>query len=132
MSGFSTYLSDAILNWVKSTAFPSDPAAIYCALFDGDPLDDVSGGTEVTTTVRAAGRVAITFGAVTGKTIANSADVDFGPSDGACDVDHVAIFDASSAGNMLFSFPIVTPKSIAVSTPVKFPTGDLVVDLSTP
>lgn len=123
MAGFSTYLSDAILNWVKSTAFPADPANVYAALWDGDPLDDASGGTEVTTTIDATGRKAITFGAIAGKTISNTADVDFGLADAGADVTHVAIFDAAAAGNMLYSYPLASARTFIAGDPVNFPAG---------
>jgi hypothetical protein len=119
-----TYLGDAILNWLKSTAFPSDPAAIYVSLWDGNPN---SGGTDVTTAIDATGRKAVTFGTVAARSMANSADVDFGTSDGDEDVSWFAIHDASSGGNRLISFALNTPRSISTGDPVKFATGDLII-----
>lgn len=132
MSGLSTYFANAILNWIKSSAFPSDPANVYCALFDGDPTDAGSGGTEVTGTIDSTGRKAVTFGSISGKTMANSADIDFGLADAGADVTHVAIFDASSGGNMLGSFELASPRTVTTGDPVKFAIGDLVWDLTTP
>lgn len=132
MSGLSTYLAGAILGWIKSTAFPSDPAAVYVSLHDGDPGDAGTAGTDVTTTVRVAGRVAVTFGTITAKAMSNSADVDFGAAAGGADVDHFGIWDASSAGNFLGGGELVTPRTILTSDPVKFPTGSLTIDLASP
>lgn len=129
--GFSTYLANAILNWVKSTTMPADPAAVYVALFDGDPTEAGSGGTEVTTDIDATGRKAVTFGAITSRAMANDAEVDFGTSDGTADVTHWGLFDASSSGNMLFWSPLETPRSVTAGDPVKFAVGDLEISLVT-
>jgi hypothetical protein len=132
MAGMSTYLADALLSWIKSTAMPSDPAAVYVALFNGDPTDAGSGGSEVTTSVRVAGRVAVTFGAITGtgpRSMANSADVSFGNSANAvASITHFAVFDAASAGNMLMSEALDVTIAIAAGQLVKFETGALVVN----
>jgi hypothetical protein len=128
----STYFSSAILNWIKSTTFPADPAAVYVSLHDGNPGDAGSGGTDVTTTIRVAGRVAVTFGSIAAKAMSNDADVDFGAAAGAADVDYFGIWDASSAGNFLGYGALVTPRAISASDPVKFPVGSLTIDLSNP
>src|SRR6478735_6639217 len=103
MSGNSTYLGNAVLNWVKGSAMPTAPSSVYVGLFNGDPTDTGSGGTEVTTTIRPAGRVASTFGSVSSKSMANNATVNFGTASGSATVTHFGVFDASSAGNMLGS-----------------------------
>lgn len=119
-----TYLGDAILNWLKSTAFPSDPAAIYVSLWDGNPN---SGGVDKTTTIDASGRKAVTFGAVAARAMANDAEIDFGTADAGANVSWYAIHDASSGGNRLISFALNTPRSISSGDPVKFAIGDLVI-----
>ena len=130
MSGLSTYTQNAILNWLKGTAMPAAPAGVYVGLFNGDPTDAGSGGAEVTTTVRAAGRVAATFGTITGNTsIANSADVDFGAAAGAATVSHFAIYDAATEGNMLGSAALASSQSVASTNLVKFATGALAINV---
>ena len=119
-----SYLGDAILNWIKSTAFPSDPTAVYVSLWDGNPS---SGGTDVTTTIDATGRKAVTFGAVAARSMANDAEVDFGTSDADADVSWFALHDASTSGNRLISFALNTPRSISTGDPVKFAIGDLIL-----
>lgn len=131
MSGFSNYLQSAVLNWLKGTAMPTAPAAVYVALFNGDPTDAGSGGTEVTTTIRAVGRVAVTFGSVSGSTsMSNNADVDFGAAAGAAEVTHFAIYSAASAGNMLGSNALAAPQNVASGNPVKFAAGALTVSVT--
>lgn len=130
MAGFSTYLQNAILAWAKGTAMPTAPATVYVALFSADPTDAGTLTNEVTTTIRPAGRVAATFGAVSTasgtSTIANSADVDFGTAAGGGTVTHFGLFDAATGGNMLGSTTVTGgPITVAAGTGVKFATGAL-------
>lgn len=128
MSGLSNYIQNAILNFLKGTTFPAAPAAVYVGLFNGDPTDAGSGGAEVTTTVRAAGRVVAPFGTITGNTsIANSADVDFGAAAGAATASHFGLFSAASGGQLLASGALASSQSIAATNLVKFATGALTV-----
>lgn len=129
-SELSNYLADAILNWFDGDAMPSAPTDVYVALFDGDPTAAGSGGTEVTTTIRVAGRLAVTWGAVASREVANSADIDFGTAAGAADVTHAAIFDAASSGNMLCYSPVDNVRNILMGDPVVIPTGDLRVNFN--
>jgi hypothetical protein len=127
MSGNSTYLGNAVLNWVRGTAMPTAPSAVYVGLFNGDPTDSGSGGTEVTTTIRVAGRVAATFGAASGKSISNTALVDYGTAAGGATITHFGVFDAASAGNMLGSNALSSGSgAVTTSTPVNFAIGALV------
>ena len=128
MSGLSHYTEAALLSWLKGTAMPAAPAGVYVGLFDGDPTDTGSAGAEVTTTIRAGGRVAATFGALTGNTsMANSADVDFGAAAGAATVSHFGLFSAASGGNLLASGAVAQSKSVAAMNLVKFPAGSLTI-----
>lgn len=97
MSDMATYLGDALLNWFKATNMPAAPANIYAALFNGDPA---SGGTEVTGTVNLT-RQAITWGAVSARAVANSAEINFGTANASATATYVALYDASTAGNLL-------------------------------
>jgi len=124
----SDYLETALCNWIKGTNMPTAPAAVYVALFNGDPTDTGAGGTEVTTTIRAAGRVAVIFGAISnGGTMSNGAIVDFGNAAGAATVTHFAIFDAASAGHLLGSGALTSgSQAISAATPVSFAAGALI------
>ena len=125
MSGFSDYLEDAILNWFKGTTFPAAPGTIYVALFNNDPTDTGLSGTEVTTTIRAAGRLGVTLGSLGDGTVSNSAVVDFGTSDGTVSVTHVAIYDAASSGNMLASAALASTVNVTAGDNVSFAIGAL-------
>lgn len=130
MSGLSHYTQAALLNWLKGTAMPAAPAGVYVGLFNGDPTDTGSAGAEVTTTIRAGGRVAATYGNVAGNaSISNSADVDFGAAAGAATVSHFGLFSAASGGNLLASGAVAQSKSVAATNLVKFPAGSLTLSV---
>jgi len=56
---FSTYVRNAILSWIKGTTFPTAPSNFYIAWYSSDPGRTGTSGTDITTSVRAAGRLAI-------------------------------------------------------------------------
>ena len=125
-SVLSTYLGNKVLRWALGTAMISAPANCYLALFDGDPK---GGGSEVTTTIRAGGRLALDFETVadngTTVTLATDADTDFGTSAGDASVSHVGVFDASSSGNLLASKALSSVQNVQTGAPVKVLSGDL-------
>ena len=126
-SALSTYLGNSLLRWIGGNAMPTAPAACYLALFDGDPK---ASGTEVTTTIDAAGRQAITWSVPSAgvtNTMSNSAVVDFGNAAGAvANLSHMAIMDASTGGNILASAALNGgPYSVASGTPVNFPSSNI-------
>lgn len=128
MAGFSTYLQSAVLNWVKGTAMPAAPSTVFVALFSADPTDAGLTTNEVTTTVRPAGRVAVTFGTLTTAagttTMANSAVADFGTAAGAANATWFGVFTAATGGNMLGS-DTLSGGNIAQGNAVSFPAGSL-------
>jgi hypothetical protein len=127
MAGFSDYLENKILDHLRGVAF-AIPAGLYVALYSAAPTD-AGGGTEVTTTIRAAGRPAASFGAAAAGTMGNNAIVDFGASAGSATVTHFALFDATTAGNMLAWGAVTTQLAITPSITVTFPIGTLTVAL---
>ena len=133
MAGKSNYLENLVLGWaLKGQAMGTAPSAVYVGLFNGDPLDTGAGGTEVTTTIRAGGRVAATFGTITtnagANTVANTGTVDFGAAAGGATVTHFGIFDAASAGNLLYASALTGgSQAISATNLVSFAAGALVV-----
>lgn len=129
MSGKSDYLAGLLLAWLKGGAMPSAPAGLYVGLYDGDPD---AAGVEVTTSVRPAGRLPVTFGSVSAdagvSSMANTAAVAFGTAAGAVEVSHFAIFDAASGGNLLYSAVMSNgPEAVEAGTYLVFPVGSLIV-----
>lgn len=127
MAGFSDFLETAVLNLFRGTDITA-PAAVYVGLFSAAP-NDAGGGTEVTTTLRAAGRVAATFAAPSGGSIASDAVVDFGAAEGSASVTHYGLFDAASGGNLLAYAAVTTPLAITPGILVEFPIGAITVTL---
>jgi hypothetical protein len=130
--GKSNYLEDKLLNWLKGTAFGTAPTAIYVALSNGDPTDADSGGTDVTTTLRTAGRVSATFGTIltttTANTMCNSGTVDFGAAAAGATITHFKLYDAATAGNMLYSNALTGgSQAVSAGTNVSFTAGSLCV-----
>lgn len=123
-SDLSTYLGNKIVRWLGNNAMPTAPAALYLALYNGDPK---GAGTEVTTTIRAAGRITASFtvpASGSTNTMSSSADADFGAAAGGATVTHVAVCDAASAGNILASKSVGT-NVVSAGQDVKFSAGNL-------
>jgi hypothetical protein len=126
-SDMSTYLGNAVCLWLAGTDMPTAPADCYVGLFNGNPK---TSGTEVTTTIRPAGRIAITFDSITAGTdneLTNDADVDYGDSAGDVPtLSFAGVFDAATSGNLLFSKALPGgPFAVTTGTSVKFAAGDL-------
>jgi hypothetical protein len=116
---FSTYFSHKMLNWLRGTALGTAPTA-RVALFDGNPT---SGGTEVTATIRPAGRLPLAFGApandTVGRTISQDGEVDFGLADAPATISHLALYDEVSAGNLLTSGAAAATRNVTAGKRVK-------------
>jgi len=121
---------NTLIDWVTGKTTPATVATRYVALYNGDPQ---GAGSEVTTTIRLAGRVDLTAAmGVAGTGVAtNSALIDFGSAAGSATVSHFAVMDAASAGNVLAS-DVITGGSQSVSTgnSVSFAIGSLSVELT--
>lgn len=95
MSDSSTYMGDALLNWVRGTAMPAAPGSTFVSLWNGDPD---SGGTEVTGTVSLTTQ-SITWSTVSARSINNSADITFGTASGGATVTFVVIQTNATYGS---------------------------------
>ena len=127
---FSTYLRDAILSWIKGTTFPTAPTNFYIAFYSSDPGRAGTGGTDITTSVRAAGRIAIAssgWSAITAvgnsRLISNSAGLTIGSAASTISSTHIGVWDASSGGN--FIAKAVAPYSFISGTSYSIAIGDL-------
>jgi hypothetical protein len=126
-SDLSKYLGNKLCQWLTGVDMPTAPANLYAALYNGDPK---ASGTEVTTTIRAAGRVAIDWDTIaddgTDNVITNATATDFGNADADATVSYVALYDAASSGNLVASKTVVGgPLSVVAGAAVKFLAGDL-------
>ncbi|UNJ22066.1 hypothetical protein [Microcystis phage vB_MweS-yong2] len=127
MSDFSNHLETAICNVLRGTALAG--VTPHVALFSAMPNEAGAGGTEVTTDVRPAGRLPVTFGAPapdgTGTQIANSADINFGNSAGSPTIVGWGLYDAAVAGNLLALKTLAAPQVVTAGNPVDFLAGAL-------
>ncbi len=120
-------LSNFVVNDVLSSNF--ELGTPFVALYDGDPGDDGTGGTYVTSTINVAGRVSASFGSPALRAVANDAEISFGNAAGAANVSYFGVWDASSGGNFLGGGALAVPRSVAGGDPVAFLIGDLTITL---
>lgn len=131
VSTFSIYFVNAIFGWLKGTAMPVAPT-IYAGWYTALIPSNV--GTEVTSSIRVAGRVSVSFGTVsdegTSKLLTNNAIADFGNSNSPVNgVSILGLLDASTAGNLILLMPI-EPRDIITGQPVNLPTGYIRITVS--
>jgi hypothetical protein len=122
----ATFFRDAVCNVLRGTSLTAISG--FVALFNGNPS---SGGTEVTTTIRVAGRVAVSFNAPSNGVMTSSAIVDFGNAAGGATVSHFAIMTASTAGNQVFWAALTNgTQTISATNPVSFAAGAIQVTVT--
>lgn len=127
-------IRNQIVDWIIGKSDPAPASGTrYVALFDGDPQ---GAGSEVTSTIRTAGRLAVTSdmeasGTTNAGESSSTGDIDFGNADGGATVTHIAIYDAATAGTLLASDALTGgTQTITTGNPVKIPSGDLTVSVS--
>ena len=135
MTVFSTYFRDGILSYLKGTALPTAPANLYVALYSVAPSRAGTGGTENTTSIRSAGRVAIAssgWDAVeasgNSRQIKNTSAFSFGNADNTASVVFIGLWDAATAGN--FYGGVASPFTSTAGAPVTIPAGALIIGLT--
>jgi hypothetical protein len=123
----SGYSKDYLVNWMTGKAsFPSAGTRYY-SLWNGDPQ---GAGSEVTSTIRAAGRIAFTslMAAASSGAASDSTLIDFGNAAGGATISYSACHDASTSGNCLISHAITGgAQSITAGNPVRVPVGSQTV-----
>lgn len=126
MDNKTDYLEDAVLNAVLRNITFTSPATVYVGLFTADPGESGSQASEV-----AAGeytRMAVTFGAPSGGTVANTGIITFPTAVGSWGViTHGAILDAATLGNMLYTGALAASKTVDPGDTISFAIGALTV-----
>ena len=97
----TNYTANKVLNVLRNTAF-SAISAVYVGFLNGDPTRAGSGGTEITTNIRTAGRLEVAFDAPVSGVMTNTQKIDFGASAQTTAIRATGIYDAASGGNLLF------------------------------
>lgn len=126
-SGFSTFLSQNIINsTLRGEAFTA-PSTLYLALFTSDPTDNNITVNEVSGAWYArqvTGAWAAPVG--TGNTTSNSNQIQFPAVTGSTvTISHWGIYDASSSGNLLYSGAFTSPKTFNVGDVAVVAAGQL-------
>jgi hypothetical protein len=123
----SDYYENKILDHMLRAQSFTPPATVYVALFTVSPSDS-SGGTEVSGGSYA--RQAVTFGAASGGSISNSADITFPQATANWGtIVAVGLFDASTAGNLLWYGDLTQSKTVNNGDIFKISAGNLTVSL---
>lgn len=127
MSEASNYLENKVVDHTLGTASYTAPTNVYTALFTSDPTD-AGTGTECSYTNYA--RQVTTFGAASGGSASNSADITFAAIVGAdVTITHFAIYDAASGGNLLYHSPVDTSKTYSADDIPSFAASAITVSL---
>lgn len=135
MAGKSQYLENAMLSWMKGTAFLTAPVTTYVALFTTAPTDD-AGTSAVEASGGAYARQAVTsssgWSAISGAPsaparISNAAVITFPtPTASWGTIVAIGVYDASTAGNLLY-WNTVTSQVINTGVVASFAVGALVI-----
>lgn len=113
---YGKYLAEAVINWMRSTAMPAAPAELRFALSTANPTRDGSGILEPAG-IGGYGRQLIAFDTPdpvtgTGTSIANDADIIFGPATATWgSITHWAIY-ADATENMVLYGALSAAKQI--------------------
>jgi hypothetical protein len=111
-------VKDSILDYIRGQSAASAPSALYVGLYNG--------ASEVTTTIRSAGRVQLTLGTVASGEVTNSAAVDFGAAAGGATVTAFRVFSQASGNHPITKIvDFAAPITVAAGDEVIFPIGDL-------
>ena len=116
MSGFSTFLAQAVINhFVRRVSQPVS-AGTYLALFVADPTDNNITANELSGAWYARQSIASWSAPTgTGTSTSNSNQVAFDAvTDNAVSVSYWGIYDAPASGNLLFSGPFMSGGSPVV------------------
>lgn len=128
--GLSNYAEAALCNWLRGSANMPAAATPYMALFSSNPTDTGLAGVDITTLVRPAGRLAVSFGAPSDGVIANTVAINFGDSANDVSITHFGIYDAVSGGNLICHGPLSSPRTVLTSDAVNWSAGSFVITVN--
>lgn len=119
---FSSYMADALLNWMRGTAFPAPPAFLYFSMHSASP--GMTGANECTDATYARVAIAATgasFGAPAnggaGRRITSSVAITWPALTAGFTATHVGFWDALSGGNFV--------KGEALAASIPFTAGEV-------
>lgn len=126
MSDLSVYAGDLVLGWIKGSDMPTAPTEIWVALYDGDPDDPDTPGSELTGT-GGLSRKEVTFGSIVARYMLNTNKVEFGIPDSEVTVACFCLYDAETDGNRITKKMLDTPATFDDATMILFQPGKLPV-----
>lgn len=130
----STYLGDAILDWLKGSAAPAAPSSLYVSIHSSDPGGAGSNG-DVTTAVLG-GRVELQqadLGAPTasplgGRQISSTTTLTLTSSAlSSATLTHYGIWSAQASGDFLVSGQLVAPVEVVSGDILRIAAGQLII-----
>jgi hypothetical protein len=130
MTDLTDYTENWIMNWMRGTTAPPAPVNLYVGLYSTNPTETGVAGTEITTTIRPAGRLPAGFAAISGGQIVNSAQIDFGAAAGAATIAYIGLHDAASGGNMVAYRGLTAPYAVAIAGSVKIAASALTFSIT--
>jgi hypothetical protein len=131
MGAFSNYMEDKIVEHFLRNNPTTPPAAVYVGLFESNPGEGATGGTETSYTNYARQIAAWTALDANGQT-KNAATVTFpanGNASATVTITHLCLFDSATAGNRLFYAALSAPKTLSPGDVLSFATNAMVFGL---
>ena len=128
MAAASDYLELKLLDHALGTTPYTAPTDVYVGLHTGSPLDDNSGGNEVSGNAYV--RKVAAFASAASGSASTNATITFDAATGNWGtITRISLYDASSAGNLLFHGAVTTSKTIETGDTFQISTGNLTISL---
>ncbi len=138
MPGGSSYVRNAVLNWIRGTAFPAAPVTGYVALYtsptgpDAEGTEATGGGYARVAVTSATGWAAIAAepGTLT-RYVVNTGTVTFPTATASWGtVTHWAYYSAATAGNRLLSGELPAPEQVETGDVLSWAAGQLRAEMA--
>lgn len=123
--GLNSTVANALLNALGRATNYTAPVAFYVKLHTGDPGAAGTSNAATNTT-----RVACTFAAASGGSMASSADVAWTSVSTTETYSHVSFWDAVSSGSFIGSNSLTASRSVTAGDDFKIPSGSLTLALT--
>ena len=116
---------DATMDWLMGGTTPTRPTSRNVKLHISNPGEDGLDGAASNSTRKAA-----TFGASSGGTSSNSADINWTNVPTTEQYQYISIWDDLTAGHCLWHGPLTSPVSVTAGDDFTIATGDLSLTIS--
>lgn len=135
-NAMSTYLSQAIINWMRGTTFPTTPTNFYVALYTANPGPASASGTEVTGGSYARQAIAPSTGwsalgtSGTATTISNSGSIPYPTATASWGtVTGWAVYDAATVGNEILYGALTASQVVSSGNTPSFAAGQIAAQI---